>query len=207
MEKQDDMTLLKARSYRKVLATGFRLYTESFRRFFKASWLTALVLAVLFGTLGALALIMHPETMLALILLLCMPLVLPLVYALLRSVVKLHRDYWYTTQPSLKIRLRYTGLSFIVLFTSIFLVLLASSIVLLPAVILCLANLQALMGILMGDPSGMPSYMTGLTFFTFVLTAFAQFYVSQVILVHHYYACGSMQAREQDREQQKLNIS
>ena len=88
----------------------------------------------------------------------------------------------------------------IVLFTSALLVMLVSCIVLIPAVILCLANLKALQGMLIGDPSGMPSYMTGLTFFTFVLTAFVQFYVSQLLLVHYYYVCGSIQAREEKRK-------
>ena len=56
MEKEKDLTLLKARSYRSVLKTGFRLYMEQFRSFFKKSWLTALVLAILYGTFGALML-------------------------------------------------------------------------------------------------------------------------------------------------------
>lgn len=200
------MTLVKARSYRKVLTTGFRLYLEKFRQFFKKSWLTALILAVLYGALGALALIMYPATPLALLLLVCMPVVLPLLYALVRRVLKLHRDFWVAPHVSLKAKLRHCGLLFTVLFCSIFLVMLASCIVMIPAFILCLANLQALQGMLMGDPSGMPSYMIGLTLFTFVFTAYVQFYVSQIILVHYYYACGAIEAREIDREKQKQLI-
>ena len=200
MEKEKDLTLLKARSYRSVLKTGFRLYMEQFRSFFKKSWLTALVLAILYGTFGALMLLMKPNSMAAAIVLFCMPFALPVIYALVRRVLKLHRDYWLAPRGGWKMRLRNIGLMLIVLFTSALLVMLVSCIVLIPAVILCLANLKALQGMLIGDPSGMPSYMTGLTFFTFVMTAFVQFYVSQLLLVHYYYVCGSIQAREEKRK-------
>ena len=173
---------------------------EQFRSFFKKSWLTALVLAILYGTFGALMLLMKPNSMAAAIVLFCMPFALPVIYALVRRVLKLHQDYWLAPRGGWKMRLRNIGLMLIVLFTSALLVMLASCIVLIPAVILCLANLKALQGMLIGDPSGMPSYMTGLTFFTFVMTAFVQFYVSQLLLVHYYYACGSIQAREEKRK-------
>ena len=61
MEKQDDLTLMKARSYRRVLAAGFRLYTENFRRLFKASWQMVLIYAVSCGALGTLSSIKIPE--------------------------------------------------------------------------------------------------------------------------------------------------
>jgi hypothetical protein len=206
MEKQHDMTLVKARSYRKVLTTGFQLYLGKFRQFFKKSWLTALLLAMLYGALGALALLMYPATPLALLLLICMPLVLPVIYALIRRLLKGQREFWVAPRNSLKVRLRHGGLLLTVLLSSIFLVMLISCIIQIPAIILCLANLQALQGIQMGDPSGMPSYMIGLTLFTFVLTAYIQFYVSQILLVHYYYACGAIEAREIDRQQQKQLI-
>ncbi|MBQ3699043.1 MAG: hypothetical protein II886_03945 [Prevotella sp.] len=206
MEKQQDMTPLKARSYRSVLTTGFKLYMEKFRQFFKASWLMALLLALVFGTVAALLLLMYPASMRAFILLLCMPLAIPVVYALLRKALRRHRDFWYSTKGSFALRLRHCGLLLIVLFASILLVLLASCVVLIPAGILCLANQAALQGMMMGDPSGMPSYMTWLTLGTFVLTAFALFYVSQVLLIHYYYACGSIEAREAERQKQKQLI-
>jgi len=54
MEKQQDMSLMKARSYRNVLSTGFKLYTENFRRLFKASWLMALLYALCCGAIATL---------------------------------------------------------------------------------------------------------------------------------------------------------
>ena len=67
MEKQHDMTLMKPRSYRSVLMTGFRLYTENFRRLFKASWQMALLYAIACGAFGTLAVIKLPEMAVALI--------------------------------------------------------------------------------------------------------------------------------------------
>jgi hypothetical protein len=61
MEKQDKMRLMKPRSYRMVLAKGFILYLENFRRLFKASWITAIVFALCNGALGTLTAIQLPE--------------------------------------------------------------------------------------------------------------------------------------------------
>ena len=66
MEKQDDLTLLKPRGYRRVLSAGFRLYTGNFRRLFKASWQMTLLYALSCGTLGTLTAIKIPELSLAL---------------------------------------------------------------------------------------------------------------------------------------------
>ena len=61
MDKQDKMRLMKPRSYRMVLAKGFILYLENFRRLFKASWIMALVFALCSGALGTLTAILLPE--------------------------------------------------------------------------------------------------------------------------------------------------
>ena len=66
MEKQDDLILLKPRSYRRVLAAGFRLYTGNFRRLLKASWQMTLLYALSCGALGTLTAIKIPELSLAL---------------------------------------------------------------------------------------------------------------------------------------------
>ena len=66
MEKQDDLTLLKPRGYRRVLSAGFRLYTGNFRRLFKASWQMALLYALSCGALGTLTAIKIPELAMAL---------------------------------------------------------------------------------------------------------------------------------------------
>jgi len=205
MEKQQDTTPLKVRSFRKVLTTGYQHYTSHFRAFFKASWLIALPTALLFGALATALLVYLPLTLLAPIFLCLMPLAIPVVYALIRRLLKRQHQFWFTRNGNFRLHLRHCGLIVAVMLSSTLLTLLASCLLLMPAAILCLANMQALQGMLIGDPSGMPSYMIALTFATFVFTAFMQFYVSQPLLVHHYFACGSVDAREAERRNAGIN--
>jgi len=325
MEKQHDMTLLKARSYRNVLSTGFRLYTENFRRLFKASWLMALLYALCCGAVGTLINMKLPEITIAflqqiayyqgqlmetaqhyavsfieilvlsllalaalsigsatilnklkehqetgnitmpqswfkvspkmmirtlkgvfLTLLVCLlPMVLmvammgfvrmvapnflgqhlvstivgfiiyaglvmlmelPLLYVLMKYLMEEPRNYLKTMGKSYGKGLRYWGSLFLVFFVSILLVQLASLVIMLPSHILNFANQQAHLGVLMGDPLGMPSYILPLTFGTATLASFIQFYICQITLVHNYYIYGAIETKEQEREQNKLNI-
>ncbi len=61
MEKKQNDILWKGRGYRRILTAGISLYTNMFRRFFKASWLMALLFALTNGALATLASIKIPE--------------------------------------------------------------------------------------------------------------------------------------------------
>ena len=61
MEKQQDNLLMKPRSYRNVIAAGFRLYTENFRRLFKASWLMVLLYALCCGATSTLTAVLFTK--------------------------------------------------------------------------------------------------------------------------------------------------
>jgi hypothetical protein len=325
MEKQQEMTLMKPRSYRSVLIAGFRLYTENFRRLFKASWQMALLYAVACGVFGTLSVIKIPEIVVAIIqqlnvyhglfletlvqylitflqilgllvvaiatlalasatilnklkehketdvisipphwfsaspkmmgrslkglfftllvilipiilmiaaiagaeafspqfvanhlitltatfsigLLIIILLSLPLFHVLMKYLMEAPCSYWHTLSTSYSRGMRHWGSLFVVFFVSTLLVEIAAFIIMLPAHILNIANQQAQMGVLIGDPLGMPSYMTTLTFITFMLCCFMEFYVSQVMLVHNYYIYGAIESKEQENEQQKLDI-
>lgn len=325
MEKNQDLTLMKPRSYRSVLADGYRLYNENFRKLFKASWILAIVYALCCGAFGTLTAIKVPELTLALmqqlssiqgffaetaktyaltiagiigllllaiaamsmasatilnklkehkdtgtistppywlttspammgrslkgvfltILVLIIPMLLfigmvaitesvkpqalighlttfivalcivciiivilvqPLMYVLMKYVMEAPCKYWKTLSANFGCGMRHWGSLFLVFFLSMLLVQLIGLVIMLPSHILSYANQQAHMGLLIGDPLGMPSYMSTLTFATFTLCSFIEFYVSQVILVHNYYIYGSIDTKEQEREQQKQNI-
>ena len=324
MEKQDDLTLLKPRSYRRVLAAGFRLYTGNFRRLFKASWQMTLLYALSCGALGTLTAIKIPELSLALmqqltamhgimletlreyivtllsipalmvvtiatlalasapilsklkehketgtittpphwltasphlmgrslkgvfltVLVMLIPFVvfaafvllaemmsqqfvvrhwvttlaafilysfivvlfyLPLYHVLMKYVMEAPCKYWSTLGRNYGVGLRHWGLLFLVFFISGLLVFLISLVVLLPSYILSFANEQAHMGMLMGDPLGMPSHIVPLTFTTTTLCSFIHFYVGQVMLVHNYYVYGSIETREQEKKSLENN--
>jgi hypothetical protein len=325
MEKDQDLTLMKARSYRSVLADGYRLYNENFRKLFKASWILAIVYALCCGAFGTLTAIKVPELTFALmqqlssiqgffaetaktyaltiagiigllllaiaamsmasatilnklkehkdtgtistppywlttspammgrslkgvfltILVLIIPMLLfigmvaitesvkpqalighlttfivalcivciiivilvqPLMYVLMKYVMEAPCKYWKTLSANFGCGMRHWGSLFLVFFLSMLLVQLIGLVIMLPSHILSYANQQAHMGLLIGDPLGMPSYMSTLTFATFTLCSFIEFYVSQVMLVHNYYIYGSIDTKEQEREQQKQNI-
>ena len=311
---------MKARSYRSVLAAGFRLYTSYFRRLFKASWQMALLYALCCGALGTLTAISLPEmtigitqqlavnqtigldvlqqyslTIIQILLLILLAVAtLALASAPILSKLKVHKEtgtvtippHWLTASPHLMGRslkvvfftllvtlipfclfiallvgaeiaspqfiirhlvttlvifvgftivimllslplfhvvmkyvmeapcsywntliqnygkgMRHWGLLFLVFFVSTLLVQLVAFIIMMPSYILSFANQQAHLGLLLGDPLGMPSYITALTFITVTLCNFLQFYLSQIILVHNYYVYGSIETREQERRQ------
>lgn len=297
MEKQQEYQLMKVRSYRKVIADGFHLYTANFHRLFKASWLMVLIYALCCGAAGTLAAVnlleltmaatlicfvvqllamatilakqkehketdsitipsrwlavsprlmgrtlkgelftllcillpvillgaiflgleqLSPQTVgnhiktlviFALVLLLVIVLLcLPLYHVLMKYLMEAPCNYWKTLQANYGKGLRHWGLLFLVLLISTLLVCVAEIIVTLPAFILSIANQSAQEGLLMGDPLGMPSYMNVLTCVTSALCSFMGFYVSLPLLFHIYYIYGSIEAQEQEREQQKHDI-
>ena len=260
---------MKARSYRSVLADGYRLYNENFRKLFKASWLMALIFAIIAAAHVMLSFIQMPNLTarviaIVVLILLCIttealavgtimnklnehqetnvittpaswwkpdskmmgrtlkaavfilplciiltplfPLLLPINYVTMKYILTPDQSFWPALWSNYKRGLRYWGSMFLVFFVSILLVVLVSIIVILPAIILTMANMQAQQGLLMGDSLGMPNYILPLTFGTLVLTHFIEFYVVLVVLVHFYYIYGSIETKEMEREQQKQNI-
>ena len=325
MDQEQKDILFKARSYRSVLAEGIRLYTNNFRKFFKASWLmatlyalvggltatlitlkipaiivavisqiqkyhgifiqplqhfawimlaiigliivTILVMAVANGTIanllkehqetgsiptpaswlkpstkmmgrtvkgvsctfGIAATVIIIETIIMTVIEIYNPsstletpitliglmlivnsllslLALPLFYILTKYVLGTDKGYWHTLRSSYGLGMRHWGMLFLVSFVSILLITISELIILLPANILFSANYMAQMGQLYGDPLGMPSYMTPLTYITYVLCFFMLFYAQMLLMLHNYYAYGSIEAKEQERQQQRLDI-
>lgn len=291
MDQQDKIIVQKVRSYRGILSAGMRLYISAFRRFFKASWLMALIYALVNAALGTLTAIKIPELtvvilsqlqryngifaeslqpylvalaecivlMMAIIivtalahstiytllkehsetgdisvpaswwkpstrlmgrtlkgalltLLVCIPLfivppfALPMWYVLTKYIMEPSTGYWTTLRKGYGNGMGHWGSLFLVFFLTLLFILLAGMIVMLPAHILFLANYRAQMGVLIGDPLGMPSYMLPMTFITFVLCSFLYFYLCLPLLLNGYYAYGAIEAKELEHEQQKLSI-
>lgn len=94
--------------------------------------------------------------------------------------------------------LRRWGSLFAIFVVDFILALVVDLIICLPAKILMLANMSAQMGMLYGDPLGMPSYTAPLTFVTFALCAFFQFFATLPVWLHIYYAYGSIMTHEDE---------
>ena len=294
MEQEEKIILQKVRSYRGILSAGTRLYISAFRRFFKASWLTALIYALINAALGTLTAIKVPElivvilqqlqryhgvfieslqsylvilaecivlilaaiiaaalsqatiitllkehsetgnipvpgswwkpstrmmgrtlkgvfltlliTIPMLILVLTAPFALPLWYVLLKYIMEAPTGFWSSLRKGYGRGMSHWGSLFLVFFLTTLFILLTGMIVMLPAHILFLANYRAQMGVLIGDPLGMPSYMLPMTFITFVLCSFLYFYICLPMLFNGYFAYGTIEAKKLEHEQQKLNI-
>ena len=324
MENQDKNIVQKARSYRGILTAGVYLYTQAFRKFFKASWLMALLYAMVFGACCTLAALKIPEITVAVMAqiqkfngifieplqhysvdlaimfglllislsvqaLACAPILallkehletgtitpptswfkpatrlmlrslkgilltvclmavcfiimvlilvtiesfmpfgltyspftsitfllisaailiafaLPVINATMKYILQ-SGGYWKTIGSYYGCGMRHWGSLFLVFFVSGLLTWLAGVVIMLPANILFLGNFSAQIGLLLGDPLGMPSYMPVLTYVTFVLCIFIFFYVSLPLMLHNYYAYGAIEAKEAENEQQKLDI-
>ena len=134
------------------------------------------------------------------VLLISLILALPLYYILMKYVLEAPCGYWQTLSHHYGKATRHWGSLFLVFFVSSLLVFIAITIIMMPAHILNLANQSAQAGVLMGDPLGMPSYMTILTFVTFLFCNFIQFYVSHILLIHNYYIYGSIETKEEEKK-------
>lgn len=74
----------------------------------------------------------------------------------------------------------------------------------LPAVIMATANTMAYVGLATGDPLGMPENMVPLTYGVFFVAGFIQAYVHLSTLYPLYYAYGSIEQQEAERNSIKL---
>ena len=101
--------------------------------------------------------------------------------------------------------LRHWGYIFTVLFVMLIVTAVVLTITELPAIVLVVASMKSQAGALMGDPEGMPSYMSWLSFLVFTLSGFIQAYV--VIAIHFpiYYMAGSIEQQEKQRNEKTKN--
>ncbi len=70
----------------------------------------------------------------------------------------------------------------------------------LPAIVLFFANIISQTGTLLGDPTGMPDYMSWMNIVVFTLAGFILAYVQLSSLFPFYYLYGSFEAEEKERE-------
>lgn len=102
--------------------------------------------------------------------------------------------------------LRHWGMLFAVAFVTVILSSVILTLTTLPAIILSIANIKAQTGVIMGDPLGMPDYIGKLTLLVFTLAGFIQAYVILSIFFPAYYAAGSIETQEQERNEKKNSL-
>ena len=83
---------------------------------------------------------------------------------------------------------------------------LLSAIVMLPYYILTTAIVKSQIGLLMGDPLGMPEYMSWMPSVVFAISGFIQGYLHLSMLFPFYYLYGSIEQQEKERKEMTSNI-
>lgn len=168
-----------------------------------------LVASLLVGGVGALLLQVgyaakSPLVTLALLALLSLALclvLLPLAYVAMRYVVTGGLRLWPSLAAGFKVGFRHYGYVFAVCLFCAVIGVIASYVLAQPAVILGVASTQAQLGAAMGDPLGMPSYITALSFVVFVLAGLVLVSVRLSMLFPLYYMVVSIDSAEEERKQ------
>lgn len=104
----------------------------------------------------------------------------------------------------LKLGFRHIGLFFATLLITLIITTVITLFCELPAVIIAIANIKAYTGAALGDPLGMPDYLPRMTFIAFFLAGFVQAYVHLASIFPLYYAFGSAQTIETERNKMKI---
>ena len=286
MEKEKDDILLKVRSSRGCIGTGYRLYTGHFKYIFRYSWLAALIYAIFCSIAGAMMISaprLIPITAIVILLVECLfvsygfsvlkqhqtfgnilrpakwisfdthifvrtlkcwlwmiliylivgaligglsavavkyldysaytavgfftiaslvllCLLLPLAYIVMRYILNDGIGFWKQFRIGYGVGMRHWGFIFVVVLVAAIVEMLLIMLLSLPAIILSAANTQSIMGVAIGDPVGLPSYMPALAAGTFLIIGFLQAYVMLSVLFPIYYMYGSIDAQEQEKQ-------
>jgi multisubunit Na+/H+ antiporter MnhB subunit len=198
MEKDNENILLKSRSSRACIRDGYRFYFSHFKRIFKTTWLIAIVFAVLSAAASAMPVLLSPDLTLTGTLVASLAVILLLIFAWRR----LHKRKLLETTEHISIKnwLRHTGMVFIISIVCIFTVSILIMFTSLPMIIMMAANWQDQIGVLTGDPSGMPDYVRWLTLVVFLIAGFIQAYVWQSIIGPLYMMRGAIIQIENERQ-------
>ena len=127
---------------------------------------------------------------------------LPIVPTLIHYIFSERTPFLQALRANYKGGLRFWGGLFAIVIIDVLWAIIVDLIICLPAKILFMANLSAQTGQLYGDPLSMPAYMPMLTFVTFTICGFFQFFATLPALFHSYYAYGAIVSREQERFRQ-----
>ena len=199
METENNNTLLKSRSSQACIREGYRFYTSHFRRIFRITWPVAIGFAIITAAASALPVIISPSLLLPSIALAAVAVIILLFTTgrLLRKKGLMEK----VGPVKLKAWLRHFGMILIVTIVSLFVVSILTLFTSLPTVIMMAANWQSKMGVLNGDPVGMPDYVLWLTIGVFVIASFIQAYIWMTVLGPGYMMKGSIAQQEKERNE------
>ena len=191
---------MKVRSSQACIREGYQLYSANFRKIFRATWWLAIGFALLTAVAQALPVLISPA------------LLLPAsILAIVAVGVWLAAAKWRLKKLQMlpPVTLRYgswlihSGKLLLVSIVCLVIVAALALLTTLPAVILITANWQSQVGMLYGDPSGMPENVKWLSIAVFAIAGFIQAYVWLTMVLPMYLVKISMY--KQDKEKEEFN--
>ena len=131
---------------------------------------------------------------------------LPFAYPVVKFVVG-GQWSWMPPVKGYVIALRHWSLLFVTLLVTLIVTALLTFICELPAFVIGIACAKAYAGAAMGDPLGLPEHMALTSFMAFLIAGFVQAYVHLYSVFPLYYAYGSIEQQEQDRQEMMQTTS
>ena len=125
---------------------------------------------------------------------------LPLLYTSMKYLNDEKMHLWKDMLACHRIGMRHWGFIFITVFLSSIFVTIITMLLSTPSYILGFAHYASEMGIVTGDPSGMPAYFPWLQFITVVIVSFLVYQVLIFELLVIYFMYGSIETQEEERK-------
>ena len=125
---------------------------------------------------------------------------MPLGFIAIKYVFRTDTHFWKLLAADYPTALKHYGFMLIVMLVSCIVIVVAEYILALPAMLLATASYQANIGVLQGDPLGMPGYITYVSAVVFFMAGFMQAYIRMSALFTAYYMYGSIETQEEERK-------
>lgn len=133
-------------------------------------------------------------------------LLLPTYFSIYKYILQTNLKFWPSLLKTYREGLRHWGLLFATWLIANMVILLVSLVVLLPANILSLANFQANIGMLYGDPLGMPSYILPFTVIIMLIAGFVESLIQLTLHTILYCTYNRIEKRELERRNYKKKL-
>jgi hypothetical protein len=201
METEKKEIEMKVRSSQACIRDGYQMYSSNFRKLFRTTWWLAIGFALVQAVISALPALLSPTLLLPALILSA---VVVIAWLALTN-WQLKKRQLLKPLPPLKMSswMQHLGKVFIVSIACLLIVMVLTMLTSLPMYILMVANLQSQVGIMNGDPTGMPEHIKWLSMAVFTIAGFIQAYVWLTIIPPFYLMKASMGI--QDKEKADFN--
>ena len=179
METEKKEIEMKVRSSQACIRDGYQMYSSNFRKLFRTTWWLAIGFALVQAVISALHALLSPTLLLPALILSA---VVVIAWLALTN-WKLKKRQLLKPLPPLKMSswMQHLGKVFIVSIACLLIVMVLTMLTSLPMYILMVANLQSQVGIMNGDPTGMPEHIKWLSMAVFTIAGY-----TGVRLAHHH---------------------